>query len=710
MSGIVNLSRRRFLGGVAAGTAGLVLGFELPRARQAAAGAAPTAVEFNAWLRIALDGTVTLVTPDAEMGQGIYNSLPVLVAEELEADWAAVRIELSGADDAYQNPMKGYQSSGQSAAIRGFYLPLRRVGAAAREMLLAAAAAQWAVPLEECRASLGRVLHEASGRSLGYGDLAAAAAGMDPPTEPRLKEARDFRLIGKPQPRKDAPPKVDGSAVFGCDVSLPGMLHASIRACPVYGGRLESVNESAVEDLPRVRGIVRLDDAVAVLADDWWSAEQALRRLPIRFDTSSGDGFDTEAARRELHLALDGQGLVGTDRGGALERLAHGEVLEATYEVPYLAHATMEPMTCAALVEGDRCTIWAPSQTPGRARDAAARALGIPAGNIAFHRTFLGGGFGRRFQSDFVIQCVQIAGEVPGTPVRLMWSREEDMRHDFYRPMYAARFRAVLEDGRPAAIHARVAGPSIFAWIRGTTPEKPDPSIVNTLLDAKLAVPAVRIEHSVTGTALPIGLWRAVSHSQNAFFKECFMDELAAAAGRDPLEFRLALVGDERLERVLRIAAERAGWGRRLPAGCGLGIAALEGHGSYCAQVAEVRVETGQVRVERVFCAVDCGVAVEPHNVVAQVESGIVYGLSAALSGEITFKGGAVEQGNFNDYPVLRMSEMPAIDVHIVPSAEPPGGMGEVATPPIAPAVCNALYAATGRRVRRLPLSRAELS
>jgi len=650
------------------------------------------------------------VTPDAEMGQGIYNSLPLLVAEELEADWQAVRIELSGADEAYQNPIKGYQSSGQSAAIRGFYLPLRRAGAAAREMLVAAAAARWGVPAVECRASLGRVLHEASGRSLGYGDLAAAAAGMDPPAEPRLKEARDFRLIGRPQTRKDAPAKVDGTAVFGSDVTLPGMLHASLRACPVHGGRLESVDESAAEGLPGLRGVVRLDDAVAVLADDWWSAEQALRRMPVRFDTSAGKGRDTESSRRELLAALEREGLVAMDRGGALERLDASEVFEATYEVPYLAHATMEPMTCAALVEGDRCTIWAPSQTPGRAREAAARALGIPPGNIEFNRTFLGGGFGRRFQSDFVVQCVRIAREVAGTPVRLMWSREEDMRHDFYRPMYAARYRAVLADGLPAAIHARVAGPSIFAWIRGTTPDKPDASIVYSLLDAKLGVPAIRIEHCVTGTALPIGLWRAVSHSQNTFFKECFMDELAAAAGRDPLEFRLALVGDERLAQVLRIAADRAGWGRKLPAGRGLGIAALEGYGSYCAQVAEVEVVDGRVRVEKVFCVVDCGVAVEPRNVEAQAQGGIVYGLSAALSGEITFRDGAVEQGNFNDYPVLRMSEMPAIDVHVVPSSESPGGMGEVATPPIAPAVCNAVFAATGRRVRRLPLSQAVLS
>lgn len=709
MSGVVNHGRRRFLGGVAAGTAGLVLGFHLPRAG-AVASAGSTAVGFNAWLRIDPDGTITLVTPDAEMGQGIYNSLPLLVAEELEADWQAVRVELSGADEAYLNPMKGYQSSGQSAAIRGFYLPLRRVGAAAREMLVAAAAARWGVPAGDCRASLGRVLHEASGRSLGYGDLAVAAAGMDPPAEPRLKEAGEFRLIGRPQTRKDAPAKVDGSAVFGSDVTLPGMLHASLRACPVHGGRLESVDESAIEGLPRLRGVVRLDDAVAVLAEDWWSAEQALRRMPVRFDTSAGKGRDTESSRRELLSALDREGMVAMDRGGALERLAVGEVLEATYEVPYLAHATMEPMTCTALVEGDRCTIWAPSQTPGRAREAAARALGVPPGNIAFHRTFLGGGFGRRFQSDFVVQCVRIAREVTGTPVRLMWSREEDMRHDFYRPMYAARYRAVLADGLPTAIHARVAGPSIFAWIRGTTPDKPDASIAYSLLDAQLGVPAIRIEHCVTGTGLPIGLWRAVSHSQNTFFKECFMDELAAAAGRDPLEFRLALVGDERLRRVLRLAAEHASWGRKLPAGRGLGIAALEGYGSYCAQVAEVEVVDGRVRVEKVFCVVDCGVAVEPRNVEAQAQGGIVYGLSAALSGEITFRDGAVEQGNFNDYPVLRMSEMPAIDVHVVPSAESPGGMGEVATPPIAPAVCNAVYAATGRRVRRLPLSQAVLS
>lgn len=706
MNTIVNLSRRQFLGATAAG---LVLGLSRPRSARAGSGE-PAEVAFNAYLRISPDGVVTLVTPDAEMGQGVHNSLPLLIAEELEVDWALVRIELSGANDAYANPSKRYQSSGQSAAIRGFYLPLRKVGAAAREMLIAAAAAQWGVPAAACRAAGGRVLHDSSRRSAGYGELAAAAAALEPPAEPRLKDPREFRLIGRSQPRKDTPAKIDGSAVFGSDVVLPGMLHASIRACPVHGGRLLGVEEGPIAGMARVHGVVRLDDAVAVLAEDWWSADEALRRLDIRFDTQAGRDRDTDSERAALLAALDRDGVVGIDRGGALGRLAGAALIEATYEVPYLAHATMEPMTCAAQVEGDRCTIWAPSQTPGMAREAAARVLGIPAANVTLHRSFLGGGFGRRFQNDFVRQCVLIA-RAAGRPVRLMWSREEDMRHDFYRPMYFARYRATLAEGAPVAVHVRVAGPSIFAWMRpGTPTDKPDPSVAFTLLDEELKLPALRVEHVVTGTPLPIGLWRAVSHSQNTFFKESFMDELAHAAGRDPLEFRLALLGDERLKAVLRLAAEKAGWGRPLPKGRALGIAALEGYGSYCAQVAEVSVEGDHFRVERVVCAIDCGVAVEPRNVAAQAHGGIVYGLSAAASGEITFRDGAVEQGNFDDYPVLRLKQMPTIEVHLVPSAEAPGGMGELATPPIAPAVCNAIFAATGRRIRRLPVARAGLT
>jgi isoquinoline 1-oxidoreductase beta subunit len=718
----VNVDRRRLLGSAALAAGGLALGWRLvPASADTASGtiAAPAATgtanatAFSAlgpWIRIGADDRITLVTPDAEMGQGIYTGLPQILAEELEADFDRVTVELSGANPLLANPMKGYQSSGQSMAVRGYYLPLRKVGAAAREVLVSAAAARWEVPVADCRAQQGRVVHAPTGRSLRYGELAAAAAALPVPQEPRLKSRSDFRLIGRAVPRKDTPAKVDGSALFGCDVRLPGMLHAAIRACPVMGGRLVSVDEAAARGAPGVRAVVHLPDAVAVVADTWWQAHRALSDLSVEFDVSPGKGRSTDAWAARLRAALDEPGVTGSAAADLTNAFDGGRIVEAVYEVPHLAHATMEPMSCAAHYEGEgataRCTIWAPSQTPGRALEAAARVLGLAPEQVTLHRTFLGGGFGRRFQNDFVRQCVQIAKAV-GRPVNLLWSREEDMAHDYYRPAFAVRYRARLDGGELTALHARIAGPSIFEWSRpGSLRGKADPSLVESLVDEDLKIERVRVEHVETGTPLPIGVWRAVSHSQNGFFKDCFFDELAHAAGRDPLEFRLALLGNSRAARTLRAAAERAGWGRPLPKGRGRGFGLCEGYGTVCAQVAEVTVKDGTTTVDRIVAAVDCGLVVDPRNVEAQVEGGIVYGLSAAMSGAITFVDGAVEQRNFHDYPVLRMNEMPPIEVVMVESDAPPGGIGEPPTPPIAPAVCNAIFAATGERVRRLPLVR----
>ncbi|HQW08672.1 MAG TPA: molybdopterin-dependent oxidoreductase [Steroidobacteraceae bacterium] len=703
---IAKVSRREaLLLGISAATGGLLLGCAVPRIVPVGSRSASGSAQLNAWVSIAPDGIITLITPGAELGQGIYTSLPMILAEDMEADFADVRIAFCGYDRAYNNPVKGYQATGQSAAVRGYFPLLRRIGAGARDMLLAAAAERWHVPISECAARASVVWHSKSKRKAGFGELAADAARQTPPADPTLKAVSKFRLIGTRVARKDTAMKVDGSAQYAADLTLPGMVYAAVRVSPVAGGRVVRLGDTRARGASGVLDVVRLEGGVAVVAKGWWQAQTALGLLELDFD-GGAIAASTDSIDAALHSGVSEDGRVVREVGD-VEAALHGSarVLEWEYKVPYLAHATMEPMSCVASVEGDRCTVWAPTQGPTVAHAAAAKAAGVPPENVQVHRMFIGGGFGRRYETDFVTQVVQISRAV-GLPVKLLWSREEDMTHDFYRPAARMRYRAGLAaDGSVLGVDIVGACGSILARMRGGLDGKADAMSVDGVLDREVAIANLRISHAVVESPLPVGMWRSVSHSQNGFFKESFMDELAHAAGRDGYEYRRALFAGTRQGVVLELAAERAGWGVPLPPGRARGIAIVASYGSIVAQVVEVSLQGGEPRVHRVVCAVDCGLAIDPHNIAAQMEGGIVYGLSAALWGNITVTGGAVEQRNFHQYRVLRMNEMPKVETYVVPSTEPPGGIGECAVPPIAPAIANALFALSGKRIRALPIA-----
>jgi isoquinoline 1-oxidoreductase beta subunit len=714
MSETVSLSRRAFIVASAAAAGGLGLGFHLPFGlRLARAAGTEGLAEVNAWILVRPDDRVIIRVARSEMGQGVFTSLPMLVAEELECDWARVEAEYASAHD-HVTRGKRYvsMSTGGSRSVRDSQEYLRRAGAAAREMLRAAAAARWGVPVAECQVVSGTITHGPSRQTLGYGAVAAEAARLEPPASVALKDPGEWRLIGRSLPRLDTRAKTLAEPVYGTDVRLPGMLHASIRQCPVFGGRVKAVGEVAVEARPGVHRVVSLGDAVAVVAQGWWQAERALAALPIEWDVGGGAALTSGAVREALRAALDGdQAAVAHFAGDAEVAMAGAaRLLRAEYYAPYLSHATMEPMNCTARVEPDRVEVWVPTQNAEASLLAAAEAAGVEPERVHVHNTMLGGGFGRRgaFQ-DYVRQAVRIAAQV-GRPVQLLWSREEDMRHGFYRPVAMARLQAGLDAaGMPVAYKARVAGPSILAALRpGAVQDGLDPIALQGIDRIPYAIPHQHVDYALHATPVPVGFWRSVNHSQNAFFLECFMDELAHAAGQDPYRFRARLLADSPKElAVLRAAADKAGWGSPLPEGRHRGIAVHQSFGSYAAQVAEVSVGAeNAVRVHRVVCAIDCGHVVNPDTIAAQVESGIVYGLTAALFGEITIDQGRVVQGNFDDYPMMLLRHMPKVEVYPVPSRDFWGGVGEPPVPPIAPAVCNAIFAATGRRVRELPLVR----
>jgi isoquinoline 1-oxidoreductase beta subunit len=708
------LSRRGFLQSVGTVAGGLAVGVALPlRAGmpQAAAGASTagnTAAELNAYVEISSDDVVSIVVPGAELGQGVYTALPKIVAEELEADWSRVVVRLATADTAYANPEKGRQSTGNSDAVRAYFDVLRTIGAASREMLIGAAAARWSVPRESCRASQGRVHHDTTGRSLSYGELAQAAASQPVPEDPPLKARDSYTLIGTSVPRKDGVAKVTGSAHYGADLRLPGQLYASIRTSPVFGGKLKAVRREG-DALPAgVFTVVELEDGVAVLADSFWEANTFLQGLDLEFDAPPNDSWDSKQISAGLHAALDDEGaraFPGT-RGDAPAVLAESEnVSEFTYEVPFLAHVCMEPMAATALVTDTECKVWAPHQQQGAARALAAEITGLPLERVALQGTFCGGGFGRKWELDFVAQAVRIAQQAEGRPVTLMWTREQDVQHDFYRPAVVSRYRATLDDaGNPLAVHARVAGPSVDTF-QGRSRPIPDPFVVGGALERLYGIPNKLVEYAETRTHVPLGFWRSVARSHNGFISESLIDELAHLAGRDPLEYRLSLLaGNSRATAVLEKAAEEAGWGRSLKAGSGMGVAFSSAFGSLNAQIAEVTVENDMLRVTRVTCVLDCGFAIDPDTVRAQMEGGIVDGLSAALFSKVTIADGAVEQSNFDNYRFIRLSQVPEIDVHLMSGDGPLGGVGEAGLPAIGPAVANAVYAASGRRIRKLPM------
>lgn len=665
--------------------------------------------ELNAYVEISGDDVISIVVPGAELGQGVYTALPKIIAEELEADWSRVVVRLAMADEQYSNPAKERQSTGNSDAITGYFDVLRSVGAATREMLISAAAAQWEVPRESCQARQSRIHHEPTGRSLNYGELAQAAAGQPVPDDPPLKSRESFTLLGRSVPRKDGLAKVTGSAVFGADVRLPDQLFASIRTSPVFGGKLKPLQRDTAALPPGVFRIIELEDGVAVVADSFWEANAALQALDLEFESEPNDSWDSAQISAALHAALkDDEHAHASPRARGDVRTVldqSSQVFESTYEVPFLAHVCMEPMTATAQVSETHCKIWAPHQQQGAARALAAELTGLPLEQVTLQGTFCGGGFGRKWELDFVAQAVKIAKQTQGRPVTLMWTREQDVRHDFYRPAVASRVRATLDDaGNPSAIHARIAGPSVLTF-QGRPLPIPDPIIVGGVINPLYGIPNTLVDYAEIRTHVPIGFWRAVSLSQNGFIGESVIDELAHLAGRDPLEFRLTLLGENaRARAVLEKAGAEAGWGRRLASGMGMGIAFSSGFGSINAQIAEVTVEDDRLRIVRVTCVHDCGFAIDPDTVRAQMEGGVIDGLSAALFSKITLAEGAVEQGNFDDYAFIRMAQVPEIDVHLISGDAPLGGVGEAAVPAIAPAVANAIFAATGKRVRRLPL------
>jgi isoquinoline 1-oxidoreductase beta subunit len=665
------------------------------------------------------------------MGQGVSTALPMLVAEELEADWSTVRYAYAPAHPAYANKLsRNMQVTGGSTAVPNGWVPLRQAGAAAREMLVATAAARLGVDAATCRAENGRVHHDATGRSLGYGELAADAAKRKVPASPRLKDPKDWKLIGRPLPRLDTPEVVRGEARFATDVRVPGMLVASIERCPVFGGTLASFHDTKARAVPGVRAVVPVTGGIAVVAEDYWAARKGREALVVEWDEGPNAGLDSAEIRRRLtELTASADGPRPRDDGDAAAVIAGmRKTLRAEYEAPFLAHATMEPMCCAADVRPEGVTVWAPTQFQWGPKMFGGGAIGVAAGasgndTVTLVTTRLGGGFGRRSEMDFVTDAVEVSKAV-GAPVRVVWSREDDIRHDFYRPITRHVVEGALDEGGRAVAWAHiVAGPSILArylpaWLpefvanrMGMLQDGADPTSVEGIANLPYAIPNVRVDYRRADLGVPVGFWRSVGNSQNGFVVECFLDELAGLAGADPVAFRLELLaGQPRLRGVLELAAAKAGWGTPLPAGRARGVAAVASFGSYAAQVAEVSVEDGAVRVHRVVCAIDCGQVVNPDIVAAQMEGAIAYGLTAALKGEITLEKGRVQQSNFADYPMLRINEMPVVETHIVPSHEPPGGVGEPGTPPIAPAVANAVAALTGRRVRRLPIRLEELA
>jgi isoquinoline 1-oxidoreductase beta subunit len=728
-----DLTRRTFLAASAAAGGGLLLSVSLPALTCDAKAADTGTFAPNAFVRIGRDGQVTLIMHKVEMGQGTYTSMPMLLAEELEVDLSQVRLEHAPpSDELYAEPLFGVQETGGSTSVRGNWEPLRQAGATARSLLVAAAQT-WKVDANSCHAARGEVIHGPTGRRLTYGALVDKAAALPQPRNVPLKDPKDFKLIGTSAKRLDAPDKVNGTAQFGIDVKVPGMKVATVAACPVFGGKLASVGDTKAKAIKGVRQVVRLADAVAVVADHMWAAKQGLAALEIRWDEGPNAKLSTADIVQQLAAASQRSGVVARRDGDPAKAMTSAaQKVEAVYEVPFLAHATMEPVNCTVHVRPDGCDIWVGTQVPTFAQTAAAKLTGLPPEKVQVHNHLLGGGFGRRLEVDFIVRAVEIAKQV-ASPVKVVWTREEDIQHDMYRPYYYDRIAAGLDEhGKPIAWTHRVTGSSIMARVTSELFPKTlrvvraaglhnliamvrglDVDAVEGAAEPPYALANTRIDYvRQEPPGIPTAFWRGVGTTHNIFVVESFIDELAVAAKQDPVEYRRALLDKSpRAKAVLELAADRAGWGRPLPPRSGRGISLLRAFGeTYIAQVAEVSVSKGgDVSVQRVVCAVDCGTVVNPDTVKAQMESGIIFGITAALFGEITIKDGRVEQSNFDDYRMLRINETPLIEVHLVKSMEPPGGVGEPGTSAVMPAVANAIFAATGKRLRKLPIDSAQL-
>jgi isoquinoline 1-oxidoreductase subunit beta len=672
----------------------------------------------NAFIRIDREGVVTLIVHKVEMGQGTFTAIPMLIAEELEVDLTRVKLEQAPADNSrYADPLLGSQTTGGSTSVRGAWEPLRRAGATARMMLIDAAAETWDVDADTCVARNGVITHKPSGRSLHYGQLVDAAAKRTAPTIVQLKESSQFRVIGKPHKRLDSPAKVNGSAQFGIDVRLPEMRIATVAASPVTGGKLKSTSDAKALAVKGVHEVLKLEDAVAVVADHMWSARQGLMALAPTWSDGEHGRFTTASLVADMETASKKSGAVARDVGDAAQEITNSaRKLEAIYQMPFLAHATMEPMNCTVNLRPDSCEIWVGTQVPALAQGAAAKITGLPLEKVQVHNHYIGGGFGRRLEVDFVSQAVAFAKQTKG-PLKVVWTREEDIQHDMFRPYYYDRIAATLDEkGVPSAWSHRITGSSIMArFAPGAVKDGIDSDAVEGARDLQYTIPNIRVEYVRHEPPFATAFWRGVGATHNVWVVESFIDELAAAAKKDPVDYRRALLTESpRLRAVLDLAASKAGWGKTPPSSpdrrFGRGVSAQFVFGSYMAQVAEVSIaRDGNVRLDRVVCAVDCGQAVNPDTIIAQIESGVVFGASAALWNEITFDRGRVQQNNFNDYRVMRINEAPRIEVHIIASTDSPGGIGEPGTSAIAPALTNAIFAATGKRIRKLPINMDEL-
>ena len=662
-----------------------------------------------AWITITPDNIVTVTVNKSEMGQGVYTSLPMIVADELEADWKQVRIKSASAGDEYKDPVWKSQATGGSSSIRNMYEPLRKMAAAAREMLILAAARTWGVPVRDCAAFMGTVKHIKTGKALSYGALSTEASGLQVPQTPRLKTEKQLRYIGKAVPRVDGHEKSTGKAMFGIDTFVPDMLYASIARPQQYGSEVASFNKEAAEGVKGVRAVARIPSGIAVCAETIDAAWKGRNALNVKWQDPKYSDMDTASLEKEFAAKLNDRGITAKNEGDAKTALGRAaKRIEATYVLPYLAHATMEPMNCAASVKADQCDVWVPTQNQTGVHNLAVKISGLKPEQVHVHTTYLGGGFGRRFETDVVEEALRLS-RAAGRPVKLLWTREEDMQNDFYRPATCTRIEGAFDEkGRAIAWSHKIVCPSIFSRVfPDRVKDGIDPAAVEGVQDMEYEIPNLYAEYVRIDLPVPVGFWRSVGSSHNAFTVESFVDELAHAAKKDPLEFRLGLLKNHpRGRRVLETAAEKAGWGKPLKKGRAKGIAYHLSFGSYVAEVAEVSVnkKNGAIKVHRVVCAVDCGSVVNPEIVSAQMMGGITMGLSAALKEKMEFTRGGVQSENFHNYDLLRMSETPEIETHIVTSGDKLGGIGEPGVPPIAPAVANAVFAATGVRLRSLPM------
>ena len=701
------MNRRDFIKVVSTAGSGLVLGFYLPSTNKL--NGKPVAVnlfEPNAWIKVRSDNIVQIMVGKSEMGQGVLTSLPMIIAEEMDLDFSKVVVEKATAD----RKKYGWQMTGGSNSVSGGYKKLRKAGATAREMLVMAAAQEWGVSKNECKTNNGIVIHEKTGRELSYGELAEKASQQKVPKKPLLKDKKDFSIIGQNVKRTDTLSKINGTAEFAMDVQLDGMVYATMVHSPVFGGKFKSYKKDSINDISGVIKIFEIESGLAIVAKNTWTALKAGKQIEIKWDEGEAAGLDDEKIRKDLIHASKEKGAVVRKEGNVKKALkSSNNIIEALYESPIQAHATMEPMNCTAYVQKDKCQVWAGTQDPNGARKIASKITGLSKKNVEVNVTFLGGGFGRRAFNDYVSEAVEISNEIK-KPVKMIWSREEDMQHDYYRPSSVHVMKGAFDQNNNiTTFKHRIVAPSIIFTQIVKIPfpfkEKADIIAVEGAKHLPYEIPNMQVDYQMTKTPIPLGWWRSVYNSQNAFATECFMDELAEKAGKDPVQFRLGLLSiSSRDAGVIKMVVEKSGWNDFQNGTTYQGMSCHKSFGTWVAQVARVSVENGQVKVHEVFAAVDCGTVINPAIVKAQISSAIIYGLSATLKSKITMKNGRVAQSNFDDFEVIRMNEAPKIHVHLVESNESPSGVGEPGLPPIAPAVTNAVYAATGKRFRELPI------